>query len=83
MLKKILAAIVATALILIGCSSEPIYITQELHLPARPVLPVIKGDELKCLSDATYSKLSKRQLLLKHYIEELELVISSTAKDNE
>jgi hypothetical protein len=52
-----------------------------LPMPARPVLPAIKVDELQCLNDAVYRRLAERNRLLRHYAEELEVIIKSTRGD--
>lgn len=76
--------LLATAIILItlgintGCASRIEYISQPLPLPVRPVLPHVNASDLECISDTTYSALVNRETLLRHYAEDLEIIISST-----
>jgi hypothetical protein len=74
--------LIALILTMTGCPAPaPLEIIQTpnpLPLPARPVLPAIKGVELECLSDDIYRRLADRQRRLRHYAEELELIIQST-----
>lgn len=49
-----------------------------LPKPARPALPAIKSEELKCLSDDVYSRLAERNRLQRQYAETLETIIQST-----
>ena len=51
-----------------------------LQLPARPVLPAIKAEEVKCLSDDTNSRVAERNRLQRQYAEEMETIILSTHK---
>jgi len=52
-----------------------------LTVPARPVLPTISPDDLRCLPPDAYYKLVQRQVLLGHYAQKLELIIKE-ATDN-
>lgn len=67
-----------TLLSLSGCQNKTVYIRDELPLPDAPVLPIVKRDELNCLSQDVIDRLSKRQLILYNYIHDLKLVIKST-----
>lgn len=77
-------ALIGLILTTTGCPAPaPLEIIQTpdpLPLPARPVLPAIKGHELGCLSGDAYRRLAERQRLLRQYAEELEVIIQSTRK---
>jgi hypothetical protein len=49
-----------------GCTPivQTKYITQELHIDPKPVLPKVTGEELQCLSKDVYQRLYDRQRLL-------------------
>ena len=66
-----------------GCQSSCPATTPQivaLQLPARPVLPAIKAEEVKCLSDDTNSRVAERNRLQRQYAEEMETIILSTHK---
>ena len=69
----ILALIVALA----GCGTTTVYVYPELPLPEWPVLPVVAGDDLACLSDATYEDLAVREKLRRGYAEQLRAIIEA------
>lgn len=66
--------------LLAACAStvEYKYIDNPLSMPPKPTLPNIEANEMSCLSDETYKKLVKRDLLLQQHIAKLRLIISST-----
>lgn len=74
--KKFITAVLCTGAI--GCSFLQPQVEQlSLVKPPRPVLPVIHRTELECLSEQTSDKLGKRNLLLRQYSEQLEVVIDA------
>jgi uncharacterized lipoprotein YajG len=70
----------AALLLLAGCStsSEIRYRTVPASLiPDPPVLPTVRADELKCLSDETYAKLVVRDKLRKQHANELRALLET------
>ena len=72
-MKKTLIAITLASLI--GCSSYQIV---ALPLPLMGELPKITPVEVQCLTDETYDKLRRRDILQENHIDKLEGVINST-----
>jgi len=72
-MKKTLIAITLASLI--GCSSYQIV---ALPLPLMDELPKVESVELQCLTDSTYEKLRKRDVIRENYEDELESIIKST-----
>lgn len=71
-----------------GCSiltptpvEKLVYIRTPLVRPNRPILPTLNSDELECLSPNAKQKLYNRDLIRKHYAEDLESIIDSTHSD--
>lgn len=59
-----------------GCTTTRIvHRPVPLPLPARPVLPAVAGSSLKCLSDATYTRLVERYRKLHAGYVKLERII--------
>lgn len=73
MRKKLIVAIIST-LIGSGCSQPKPPMLKPV-IPERPVLPTIHEDDLACLSPDAYRRLLIRQLRLRHYAEQLELIV--------
>jgi len=61
-----------------ACEPRVVYKTIPLPLPVRPNLPKITSDDLACVKQDVYEKFVKRELLIRHYCEKLELIIKST-----
>lgn len=63
--------------LLAGCATAPRVIVHpvELMLPARPPLPHIAADELRCLSDDAYSRLVERERAIKTDDAKLRAII--------
>jgi hypothetical protein len=73
------AAITLVVLFATGCTTiETRYVTTPLSRPERPVLPRIKGGELKCLPQEAYQKLYDRQRLITEHAIKLETIIDKT-----
>lgn len=75
--------LIALILLMTGPGCQPVTPPVQLQmvalpLPARPVLPAIPATELTCLSDEVYSRLANRNRLLRHYAEELEVIVKSS-----
>ena len=69
--------------LLLGCTTPvqpPPVIQLELPLPVRPVLPILKAEELACLSGDAYARLAARNRMQRQYAEDLEVIIKSTRK---
>jgi hypothetical protein len=69
---------------LAGCAAKApvLHPQQALPLPIRPMLPAISSTDLTCVSDDVYERLATRNRLLRHYAEDLEVIIkSTTARD--
>lgn len=77
---KLLILTVVSATILSSCAC-PIPATPVLNRPATPVYPVIKAEELTCLTDETYKKLNLRRVMCEKRVTTLEGIIDSTKKD--
>lgn len=60
---------VAAATLVACATSQP-----RTTLPDRPVLPTVEPEALQCLSDTTYETLVERELRLREYAEELEVL---------
>lgn len=60
-------------LLLTGCTAP--LVKPEVDLPERPALPRVPAAQLQCLSDEAYAELTRRDLLLRQYAEQLEVVI--------
>ena len=54
-----------------------------LQLPTKPKLSTITSHEVKCLSKGTKQKIIDRDKLRADYIEQLELIITSTETEKE
>lgn len=65
-----------------ACAPTPIveYVHVDLSkvAPQRPALPHVSGEDLACLSAATYRALVNRETTLMDYAEQCEAVINST-----
>lgn len=61
------------ALLLTGCTTP--LVKPQVDLPERPSLPKVPAAQLQCLSDEAYADLTRRDLLLRQYAEQLEVVI--------
>lgn len=70
------AAVLLASLALAACTTLPT--SARLPLPARPALPPVFAHELECLTPDAYTRLVKREQLLRNYTETLEGVIRST-----
>lgn len=77
MIMRPLLAVIAAALIMMGCS-KTVYVTQPLPLPPRPALPPVTAAELQCLPDDVYGRMLQRQRLGRHHRDKLEAVIKAT-----
>ena len=81
---KLGLAIVVTIFLVTACSttSNPTIVripTQvALPLPTTPILPKVDADELVCISDDAYEKLTTRDALLQSHINELRAIIKTT-----
>jgi len=64
------SVVLVAAAALAACASAPPAVT----LPVRPTLPTVQPSELQCLSDSTYETLVERELRLREYAEELEVL---------
>jgi hypothetical protein len=65
-----------------GCSETPVvYRTIPLPMPLKPILPTVKRGDLACLDDVTYKSLAVREMLLRKYIKECDVIIKSTHND--
>ena len=73
-----LKALVISLITLANMGCSPVLAGRVLPLPGKPALPAIAAQEVSCLSDATWQKLVKRDVLQRHYIEDLQLIIKST-----
>ena len=71
MMKVFLMAI----LLLAGCVTRVEHKPVTLGKPSKPELPLVQGQALACLTDASYEALVKRDALLKEYAKKLEAVI--------
>lgn len=73
-------ALILSALLATGCAAQPEvrYVSQPVPLPPQPELPKIQAEEIECLSDETYRKLVKRELLQLYHINALENLIKTT-----
>lgn len=80
MKSKIISATILMILVGSGCTTTQ-FITNPLHLPARPGLPTVPADSLSCIDTSTYTILVNRELMLKQYTEQLEVIIQSTWGD--
>lgn len=47
-------------------------------VPTQPTVPTVKGDELTCLSDATYTRLAERDKACWQYARELRALLDGT-----
>lgn len=73
-------------LLLAGCSvnvdkvtpPRVVYLPTPLTLPVKPTLPKLSSSELECLNDDTKKLLLQRDIIMKNYVNELEVVIKST-----
>lgn len=74
----------ALALALAGCAAPEVrYETVPASLiPAPPVLPTVKSEQLQCLSDDAYEALAKRDLLRRQYERELRALLGSGRADD-
>lgn len=66
---------VAALLILSGCVTRVEFITPQLELPERPVLPTVSQEEVACLSAETYENWLRREMRLKGHINVLRAII--------
>lgn len=64
------------ALALAGCVTQPPR-PVPLPLPARPVLPAVKGADLQCLAPAVYTTIVNRERGYKTWGLELEAIITA------
>ncbi len=78
---NMLFLIAGLSLLLPGCARQPIYVTEPLPLPVRPLLPSVYAHELDCISNDTYQRLVTRELKRRQYAETLETIIQSTHKE--
>lgn len=63
------------------CPEAPeriVYVPVPIILPEKPIIPRIKGSDLKCLSNKTKEELRNRDAIMKDYIDLLETTIQST-----
>lgn len=77
--RNCVALCVAVSLIM-GCAATQEYVPVALTLPDKPTLPVIKSEELQCLSDDAYTRLVQRDRIQRGHINVLEAIITSTQK---
>jgi hypothetical protein len=74
MLKKI--CISAMILTLTGCPDPyPVLVCDPLPLPAEPVLLPVKSDQLACLSDDIYERMSLNRSFAHGYAKKLRAII--------
>ena len=81
----ILSLITTISLLTSGCAQQPtkvqyVYLPVPLEHDARPEFPKLKSSELLCLSDETKNTLTKRDKIMKNYIDQLETIIDTTKK---
>jgi hypothetical protein len=70
----------ALSLLLVGCSVDH-YVRPVVHVPTRPTLPVVEETAIACLSGETYNKLVERELRLREYTEQLEVILKELIGD--
>jgi len=64
------AAVVACLLLVSGCAVQYRYVTVPQNLlPPRAEVPRIPADQLRCLTDETYTKLVERDQALRRELE--------------
>lgn len=62
-----------------ACTAPEVrYVTHPLELPVRPLLPVVRPDDLQCLPVDAYRRIVERERLRRNYAETLEAIIRST-----
>ena len=73
------ALVLAMALATAACAAPEVrYETVPVSLiPAPPVLPAVKSEQLQCLSDEAYEALAKRDMLRRQYERELRALLDS------
>lgn len=71
--------VVAGLVVLVACAAPEVrYETVPVSLiPAPPVLPAVKSEQLQCLSDEVYEVLAKRDMLRRQYERELRALLDS------
>lgn len=77
-MRRVLLVLLSAAMAGCVCQPEVRHIVEPLPLPSRPLLPALTADDLACLSDDAYRRLVERDMLRRHYAEELEAIIRST-----
>jgi hypothetical protein len=61
-------------LTLTNCAPKPVEVN-EIPIPPRPALPLVKDEELLCVPDYVYQDLANRDRILQKHIERLETII--------
>lgn len=70
--------LILSTLCMAGCfGTTTVYVHTELPLPEPPVLPIVKGEEMMCLSERVYEDLVVRDTLRRRYAEECVAIIES------
>jgi len=82
---KLLNAIILAVSIstLSACGKTIEYKPIELSRPARPALPNLNMQKTQSIDDETWSVIVHRNLLMRQYAEQLELIIDATKNTKE
>ena len=70
--------LIASAIFLASCATQPVYVTVPLDLPPELEVPKVAAEELECLSQPAYDNLETVILLYRQRITTLEDIIKST-----
>lgn len=73
-----IGVLIISAVILTSCFGGRTVKVDPLFEPKAPNLPVVKKEELECVSDETFDKLDTRDVLRDDYEEKMRAVIRST-----
>jgi len=65
-------------LLLTGCACDPVYVTNPLDRPERPILPRITPEDADAIPYPVWTKLVQRNDAMKNYTEQLEVIIDAT-----
>ncbi len=69
---------IGSIMLLAGCACNPVYVTNPLDRPERPVLPHITEQEAGQINNDVWKKIVDRYDGVKSYAEKLEIIIDST-----
>jgi hypothetical protein len=72
----LLIVVVAVVWTLTGCAVNPC-VKPVVSLP-EPALPVVRADEMQCLSDSAYTRLAERDVMLQSALRECRAVVEET-----